>query len=331
MTAATVAVKFSSSRFVIFYRQVDMSSQARWTISRRCLLSRLASPHAAKKNTKRSSSGTNTDSKSACFFYTRLISLLSSLAVSLIVFSTPCNVARASDETAPSMTSAPLSVDQVVTNLVRGNDEQSRRLLRSQATRVYHLAYRGTAGVFEAEMTVEASYDSPSTKDFKVVSESGPKIILDRVLKKLLESEKEATQPEVRARTQLNYDNYNFKLVGFERSANQYVLQVTPKAKSKYLYRGQIWVDGNDFAVSRIEAEPVQNPSFWTKRNRIRQEYAREQNIKHLATDTQRIRKQYTLRRPCHLDYRIQKLPSDTNQVMIGGHACCGYRKVRPI
>src|ERR1700745_3677815 len=104
-------------------------------------------------------------------------------------------------EGAPSspMADASLSVDQVVDNLIRRNQERVQALLHSEATRVYPLVYRGFPGDREAEMTVEATYNSPSSKEFKVVSQSGSKLILDRVFKKLLESEKEAAQPVMRA------------------------------------------------------------------------------------------------------------------------------------
>ena len=172
---------------------------------------------------------------------------------------------------------APLAANQVVDNLVRMNLERARALLHSEATRVYNLTYRGFPGDREAEMTVEATYDSPATKDFKVVSERGSKLILDRVFKKLLEGEKEAAQPAVSARSQLNRDNYDFELLSYEPSetGGQYLFQVSPKSKSKYVYRGKIWVDGTDFAVTRIEAEPAQNPSFWTKKSEIHHEYAK--------------------------------------------------------
>jgi hypothetical protein len=45
-----------------------------------------------------------------------------------------------------------------------------------------------------------------------------------------------------------------------------YVLEVTPRTKSKYLIRGRIWVDAANYAIVRIEGSPAQNPSFWTKR-----------------------------------------------------------------
>lgn len=181
------------------------------------------------------------------------------------------------DSGAPSSStsSASLSTDQVVDNLVRNNQERTLALRHFAGTRVYHLAYRGFPGDRDAEMIVEATYDSPSSKEFKVVSETGSKLILNRVFKKLLESEKEAAQPAISARTILNRDNYNFEMVGYEPSnaGGQYVLQVSPKTRSKYVYRGKVWVDGIDFAVTHIEAEPALNPSFWTKTSAIRHEY----------------------------------------------------------
>lgn len=174
-----------------------------------------------------------------------------------------------------SISSTPISADQVVDNLVRRNRERAQALLHSEATRVYRLVYHGFPGDREAEMTVKATYNSPSSKEFKVISQSGSKLIQDRVFQKLLEGEKEAAQPAIRARTLLNRDNYNFELVGYEPSnaGGQYVLRVSPRSRSKYVYRGMVWVDGNDFAVTHIEAEPSQNPSFWTRTSAIHHEY----------------------------------------------------------
>jgi hypothetical protein len=191
----------------------------------------------------------------------------------------------------PSITTAPLSVDQVVNNLARKDQERARALRHYESTRVYRLAYRGFPGDREAEMTVEATYDSPATKSFKVISQTGSKLIVDRVFKRLLESEKEAAEPEMHARTLLNRDNYDFALISFESSGvnssgvnssnqgSQYVLAVYPKTKSKYLYRGKVWVDATDFAVTRIDAEPAQNPSFWTKKSEIRHQYIKVQDF----------------------------------------------------
>jgi outer membrane lipoprotein-sorting protein len=203
-----------------------------------------------------------------------LLSVAATLAVASLA---------AEDPKAPAspIATSPLTANQVVDNLVSKNEERARALLHSEATRVYRLTYRGFPGDREAEMTVEATYNSPSSKEFKVVSESGSKLIRERVFKRLLDGEKEAAEPAISARTQLNRDNYNFQLLSYEPSENggHYVLQVSPKARSKYVYHGKIWVDATDFAVTHIEAEPAQNPSFWTKKNEIRHDYTKVQNF----------------------------------------------------
>ncbi len=202
-----------------------------------------------------------------------------------------CAAGEDSPPLPPSITTAPLSVDQVVDNLIRRDAERAQALSHSESTRVYHLAYRGFPGDRDAEMVVEATYDSPSTKRFQVISQSGSKLVINRVFKRLLDSETEAAEPEMHARTLLNRDNYNFALTGFDApgvnslggtsvaAGGQYVLAVSPKTKSKYLYRGKVWVDGTDFAVTRIEAEPAQNPSFWTKKNDIHHEYMKVEDF----------------------------------------------------
>lgn len=191
------------------------------------------------------------------------------------LLSVPCLAGADSRAAPPSISTATLSADQIVDNLVRKNQERAQSLAHFEGTRIYHLAYRGFPGDRDAEMTVTATYDSPCSKKFQIVSESGSKLVLTRVFKKLLESEKEAIQPAMAARTQLNRDNYTFELVRYEPSSTggQYVLRVNPKSRSKFLYRGTAWVDGVDFAVTHLEVEPAENPSFWTKKNEIRHEY----------------------------------------------------------
>jgi hypothetical protein len=40
-----------------------------------------------------------------------------------------------------------------------------------------------------------------------------------------------------------------------------------------------VWVDATDFAVTRIDAEPAQNPSFWTKKSEVHHEYMKVQGF----------------------------------------------------
>ncbi len=126
-----------------------------------------------------------------------------------------------------------------------------------------------------AEMLVQVQGDPDGTKHFEVVSEEGWKAAHKHVLRKMLESESETSHPEARAKTRINPENYDFKFAGTEviDGRTAYVLEVSPKRKEKYLFRGRIWVDAEDYALVRAEGQPAKNPSFWTKSTHFVQIY----------------------------------------------------------
>jgi hypothetical protein len=67
------------------------------------------------------------------------------------------------------------------------------------------------------------------------------------------------------------------------------VLNVEPKAESRFLYRGKIWIDGHDFAVTRIEAQPARNPSFWTTKSEIHHTYQKVDNGFYLPKENKTV------------------------------------------
>ena len=193
--------------------------------------------------------------------------------VLLLAVAIPCLRQSGAVET-PSV---PLNAEQVVNNLVQKNLERAQALMSYEGTRIYRLDYHGFPGARSAEMVVDVKYQSPASKGFTIRSETGSKLLIERVFNKLLQSEKEALAEENQRRTALNSDNYLFTMAGYETTpaGPVYILLVEPRAKNKFLYRGRIWVDANDFAVTRIEGEPAKNPSFWTKDTKIEQIYAK--------------------------------------------------------
>jgi hypothetical protein len=175
---------------------------------------------------------------------------------------------------APALNRAPLTAKQVVQNLVQMNLHRLQALHTYKGSRTYLVEYRGLLGNRAAGMVVNVKSVS-GKKQFVVLSSTGSGLIIDRVLKKLLEAEAEATDEEGQRRSALTEENYHFTLIGYQTGASgsTYVLKVEPRTESKFLYRGRIWVDGQDFAVVRLEAEPAKNPSFWTKKTEIVQQY----------------------------------------------------------
>jgi hypothetical protein len=176
---------------------------------------------------------------------------------------------------APAMVESRLNLPQVLDKLVEKNSERADALQKYQGRRLYSLDYTGFPTSFHAEMVVDMIYDAPSTKQFKIVSQSGPQWIIDKILKRLLEAELESMTEENRARVALNASNYYFTALEHLDAPDNcsYAVAVEPKIPSKLLFRGRIWVDSKDFAVCRIEAEPSKNPSFWIKKTDIHHSY----------------------------------------------------------
>ena len=116
-----------------------------------------------------------------------------------------------------------------------------------------------------ADMQVSVSCDADGSKHFEVVSEGGWQSAHKHVLHKMLDSETETSRPHSRPKTRLVPENYEFNLVGSDYIEGRlaYVVEALPKRSDKYLFRGRVWVDVQDYAIARIEGQPAKNPSFW--------------------------------------------------------------------
>jgi outer membrane lipoprotein-sorting protein len=169
------------------------------------------------------------------------------------------------------------SVEQIAQKLQERNAERAAALDQFNGIRVYRMQYRGITGDRDAEMVVNVTYRAPDAKEFTVVSQSGSKFVIDHVFKKLLEGEQEAANEENRRNSALTTENYEFTSAGYETTPEgaEYVLNLLPKTKNKFLYRGKIWVDAKDFAVVRIEGEPAKNPSWWIKKTEVKHRYVK--------------------------------------------------------
>jgi hypothetical protein len=170
---------------------------------------------------------------------------------------------------------ANLTSAQIVTQMEGHNQARTEAMRQYKSLRRYQVEYHGFGTSLAAKMEVEVNYDASLGKSFRVVTQSGSKILLEKVLKRAVESEKEASQNK--GSTALTPANYRFHLAGSEDLGGRraYVLDVEPLVVSKFLYKGKIWVDAADFALVKIEAEPAKNPSFWIARTLIRQTFGK--------------------------------------------------------
>ncbi|MBV9482212.1 MAG: hypothetical protein JO249_15905 [Acidobacteria bacterium] len=172
-----------------------------------------------------------------------------------------------------ALPATPPLTDSIVERLMTTRDRQARQLRAIDAVRNYRLDYHGLGGTRHAEMQVVSTYTAPHQKEFRIVSESGSRFLLDRILKKLLDSEKDYQLDD--SDSDLSPRNYHFQLLGTDEAAGSkaYVIEITPRRRAKYLCRGKIWVDARDFAIARLEGEPAKNPSFWVSHTEMANTY----------------------------------------------------------
>jgi outer membrane lipoprotein-sorting protein len=164
-----------------------------------------------------------------------------------------------------SASSADAATEQVVARMMEADSIMTPRLCDYTSVRRYVLENKRFGQ--RAEMIVKLSFRYPGHKQFEVLAEHGSGTIRKRVFQQMLDSEVEASRDDLRDRTQITPRNYSFRLTGSEQldGRKSYVLEATPKAKTKYLFRGRVWVDAEDYGIVRIEGTPAQNPSFWIR------------------------------------------------------------------
>ena len=165
------------------------------------------------------------------------------------------------------------SAESIVARLMEANRTRAARIRRYTATRTYHAVnYKSKKS---AEMRVRVNFESPDAKRFEVLSEQGSHIIRKRVFDSLMAAEIEAAHPGIKHRSAIHTDNYRFERIGEEVLAGRrsYVLQAEPRRTDRYLWRGRLWIDAEDFAVAKIKGQPAKSPSFWTRKVEIERDY----------------------------------------------------------
>jgi hypothetical protein len=188
-------------------------------------------------------------------------------AFALLIIGVPAVAQRAN-------VSAPLNADEVIGRVVEMNEVRAKALERYSSVRSYHLECHCLSHK-KADMVVRTDYQAPNKKEFTIVSQSGSGTVRDRVFKKLLEAEQESMRADNQQRSAITPENYTFQLSDYEKTDTDefYVLDVQPRSKNKFLFRGHIWVNAKDFAITRVEGEPAVSPSWWTVRTDFKRSY----------------------------------------------------------
>jgi hypothetical protein len=157
------------------------------------------------------------------------------------------------------------SANEVVAKMLEHDNQRQSALHGYTAARRYLL--ENSRHHKRAEMVVRMRCLDNGSKEFQTVSATGWGTARNHIFPKLLESESEASLPEVRDRSRITPENYSFEMVArnYKNGRPAYVIAIAPKTPNKYLVQGRIWVDVDEYAIVRIEGKPAKSPSFWIK------------------------------------------------------------------
>jgi hypothetical protein len=86
-----------------------------------------------------------------------------------------------------------------------------------------------------------------------------------KVLERVVQGEAESSRKQSQDELAVTKANYKFHVTGVEIQGGRrcYMVELTPRHKSKYLVQGKAWVDANEFALMRVEGRPSASLSFW--------------------------------------------------------------------
>ena len=175
--------------------------------------------------------------------------------------------------------------DEVIGAMLQKDADRRAEFAGYSAVRTYVL--ENSEHAKRAEMTVRIVCRRDGTKNFEVLSESGWGGARKHVFPRLLEAEAAASKPGKSGDSRIDSENYSFRMVGIERICGRqaYVIEAIPKIPKKYLIRGTVWVDAEDYAILRMEGSPVKSPSFFIKSVRFTHTYQKNGSFWFPASD----------------------------------------------
>lgn len=171
--------------------------------------------------------------------------------------------------------------------IVRGVDGSVKdRLdrLASYTVTEHYAVFRGRdTSKPTAEMLVKTSYRKDTGKSYEVLSESGSALWRNQVLKTLLENEQKMSKPGNIETALINSSNYEMTLAknpGQVLDGRQcLVLDITPRRKSQYLFKGQLWVDARDYAIVQLKGTAAKSAVFIANAAEVTRQYADVDNL----------------------------------------------------
>ena len=164
-------------------------------------------------------------------------------------------------------------------SVIRGIDAsvtaREDHLIGYTATEHYVVYRNGDQQHPAAEMYVKTTYHSDTGKTYQILSETGSVLLRKQLLERMLDSEKTVTQPAIRRTALINSTNYDMAVKGTATQDGRpgLVMEIAPRRISPYLFRGQIWVDAQDYSIVRLEGITSKSPTVFASPTQVSRQY----------------------------------------------------------
>jgi hypothetical protein len=128
-----------------------------------------------------------------------------------------------------------------------------------------------------AEMTVKTVYRRGIGKSYSVLSESGSAFLRSEVLESLLNNEKRMSEPGNVETALLDSTNYDIKLMPNAKQQlsgrDCFVVTITPRRTSPFLFNGTLWVDAKDYSIVQLEGTASKSAFFLASAAAVSRQY----------------------------------------------------------
>jgi hypothetical protein len=130
----------------------------------------------------------------------------------------------------------------------------------------------------EAWLDVWTELDAQGFR-YEVVSERGSETVLNKVLRKVLERERELIAEGKPERAELSNQNYEFEETVTQGDGLRYVL-LKPRREDVLLVNGRMVLNEDGTELLRVEGRLAKNPSFWTGLVNVIRQFARLDGVR---------------------------------------------------
>ena len=140
--------------------------------------------------------------------------------------------------------------------------------------------YRGTRrleaenGSRRAWLEAVTEYSPSSGFSYEVTGEGGSDLIRTKVLRAVLDDERDVISRGEGNRSSLARANYTFQPAGIDDEGLANVL-LSPRRKERVLVSGRMFLQPDDGSLVRLRGQLAKNPSFWIRDVEIQRSYER--------------------------------------------------------